>query len=130
MSTNEFFSLHGGILWLAWGVLSLLLIASIRYMKPCYKTNMIIHWVTGLLILLATLVMGIMANSYVTHGHKNKVQRAHIKIASPIYYITLIVVILGLVTLILKKKLAWNSKWILRMILVHKFLGYGLIILS
>lgn len=41
-----------------------------------------------------------------------------------------IVVVLGFIANYIRNKIVWNSKWIVRIILLHKLLGYLLIIVS
>lgn len=55
---------HAWFMWLAWGVLGLLQIASVRYLRVFYRFNMMIHIVSGLIIGAATLIMAFVAYSF------------------------------------------------------------------
>ena len=62
----HFFNIHGCVLWVAWGIVTLLQIASIRYLRPCKKLSYFIHLLTGLVIVIATIVLGIfISNIYI-----------------------------------------------------------------
>ena len=51
----EMFNIHGSYLFPTYGILTLVLISSQRYLKPFKRIGMIIHAVTGIVILLSTL---------------------------------------------------------------------------
>ena len=51
--------LHGWLLWVGWGFLGLVQFMSTRYFKMYWKAYMWIHGITGTLILLITIAMGV-----------------------------------------------------------------------
>lgn len=55
----SFFYVHGYLLWFAWGVLGFWQIASVRYLKPFFKPGAWFHIISGMFILLITLVFSI-----------------------------------------------------------------------
>jgi len=57
----DFYALHGGLMWVAWGILGLIQLSSTRYLKVYWWLNMWIHRIAGTLILTITLTMGILA---------------------------------------------------------------------
>ena len=57
-------------------------------------------------------------------------ENMHGSVGSLVMTGAVIVAVLGFVANIIRNKLVWNSKWIIRMILLHKILGYLLIIIS
>jgi hypothetical protein len=59
-SGRDFYSIHGWLLWAAWGVAGLLQITSIRYMKIFWRFSFIIHLFAGLFMFFTTLVMAIL----------------------------------------------------------------------
>ena len=50
---------HGYLLWVAWGVLGYVQIASSRYLKVFWRSYMWIHRITGFIILIITIVLSI-----------------------------------------------------------------------
>jgi hypothetical protein len=63
--------LHGWLLWSAWGILGMIQLVSVRYLKPynlCLTRlknfGLWLHIVSGLLILLTTLTMSMLAFRY------------------------------------------------------------------
>ena len=67
-----FFYVHGYMLWIAWGVLGFWQIATMRYLKPFFKPSVWFHIISGLFILIVTLVfciLGIAKLYYTVSSH-------------------------------------------------------------
>lgn len=52
---------HGWLMWASWGILALLQVISNRYFKVFWRFNRWVHVVSGMSILIITLVMGLLA---------------------------------------------------------------------
>lgn len=52
---------HGWIMWLSWGFFGFFMIASNRWLKRFYWLHMWIHGFSGMMILILTFVMGLIA---------------------------------------------------------------------
>lgn len=57
----HFFTIHGWQMWAAWSVISILQIASARYLKHKWHFNMWLHRLGAFFILAATLLYGVYA---------------------------------------------------------------------
>ena len=55
----DIYYVHGWAMWSAWGLLGMVQIASIRYGKVYWKYNFIIHLISGLYILIITIILGL-----------------------------------------------------------------------
>jgi hypothetical protein len=53
--TTSFFFRHGLMMYIAWGVMSLVMIISARYLRILYKSRMWIHSISGSLIIITTV---------------------------------------------------------------------------
>jgi len=58
--TSNFFELHAWLMWVTWGVLGFLQLISNRYLKSQWSWHLWMHRITGTLILLSTLILGIL----------------------------------------------------------------------
>lgn len=56
--------LHGWLLWLAWGVLGFVQIASVRWLQVYFKLNLWLHIINGVVIGAFTIIMSIYAINY------------------------------------------------------------------
>ena len=56
---NTLFKLHGGLMWTAWGLISLLQLFSGRWLKKCWKWNMWVHLIMGSISLLLTITFAL-----------------------------------------------------------------------
>jgi len=54
-------TLHAYVMWSAWSILSLMMIISNRYMRAIWKTNQVIHSISGFLIFSFTVGGGVYA---------------------------------------------------------------------
>jgi len=60
VGTFNFYELHGWLMWFTWGILGFLQLASNRYLKSQWTWHLWMHRITGTLILLTTLILGIL----------------------------------------------------------------------
>ena len=130
--------LHGWILWASWGVLGMIQIVSLRYLPSynicCTKTiknfNMLLHLSSGVLILIATLTMSLLALEYYDWTLRWN-QSLHSAFGLGIMFATIFVTLLGFI--------AWlgslyggrrcpNQHKITRVL--HKYIGYILVAFS
>lgn len=56
---SNFYFLHGLSMYIAWGILPILMLISGRYIRHLYKFRMWIHRIVGLIILLTTVGWGL-----------------------------------------------------------------------
>jgi hypothetical protein len=59
MAKISFFLVHGWVMWAAWSLVSILQVATSRYMKHHWTVNMWMHRIGAIFILSATLFYGI-----------------------------------------------------------------------
>jgi hypothetical protein len=60
-STRMFYVIHGWLLWVAWGIFGLIQISTTRYLKTQWRYGMWIHGISGVIIMMLTIVLGLMA---------------------------------------------------------------------
>lgn len=61
----KFYIIHGYFLWFAWGLLGFLQILSTRHIKQYWKTAMWIHRISGVINMLITFILSLLAYNYV-----------------------------------------------------------------
>ena len=57
----SFYFVHGFVFWFAWIIFAFVQIASARYYKHKWETNMVVHAASGTLITFATMFWGFWA---------------------------------------------------------------------
>jgi hypothetical protein len=60
-SKRMFYVIHGWLLWAAWGIFGLVQISTTRYLKAQWRYGMWIHGISGITIMMLTIVLGLMA---------------------------------------------------------------------
>jgi hypothetical protein len=124
----NFFLIHGSAMWLAWGVFSVVQIASNRYMKGSHwDSRMWIHRLSAGIMVAITLFYALYAFGYL--GWK-VLDNAHSYFVFPILALVLIVAALGVVTRSMLRRNKWSTQMALTMKRVHWFFAYLIIILG
>ena len=57
----DFYMFHGLMMWAAWGIFGLVMLATNRYLKVYWRSVMWVHRIAGTLILLITFVVSFLA---------------------------------------------------------------------
>eukprot|EP00347_Sterkiella_histriomuscorum_P024123 403332230 len=118
---------HGWVMWAAWGILGLIQIISNRYLKVYWKANRIVHTLSGVSILILTLVMGLLA---MQKGSWEISKLWHTLMGFIIMVAVGFIVIGGIMTGVQLYAVRWNTQLVLRVKLGHKIFGYILIFVS
>ena len=117
----NFFLLHGWMMWAAWTLFALAMIASNRWLKGSLPgTNMWIHRISGATILLITLVFAIWAWSKIQVVLKND----HSYFVLPVLFLVTPVAIGGVLTRSLLRRVRWNTRLVLRVKCAHRIFAY------
>jgi hypothetical protein len=116
------------MMWGAWTLFAFVQIGTNRYMRGrCYGYSMLIHMISGLTITAITGFFGL--NAYQQMGWiYDSDDGDHLYYAFPVLYGVTVIVIGGFIAQFSNKMLKWNTKMVLRLKMVHKFLSYILII--
>jgi len=126
MAGFDFFLWHGVCLTIAWTLFALVQISTNRYMKGTnWKTHMWIHRISGLIITVVTLVFAFWALSKV--GWKFLSMKPHAWAAVIVLSCVLLIVMGGVLTRSMLRRLVWNTKTALLIKRVHKIGAYSLI---
>ena len=131
--------IHGWLLWASWGVLGMMQIVSIRYMRTftaCDKIiknfNMLLHISGGILILVITLTMTVLAikkYNWALHWNMN----LHSAFGLAVMIAVVVITVLGFLTWL---SILFNSnpfwRWVRRFKVknAHRYLGFALILFS
>ena len=96
---------HGWLMWVSWGFFGFMMIASNRWLKRFYWINMWIHGFSGMMILIITFVMGLIAVEDL--GWKIDTKTPHAVIGFVVLCIVGVIVIAGFTTRFMQEKLRW-----------------------
>ena len=121
--TPMFWKLHGAFLYAVWGWLSLIAILSNRHFRH-YPGSHIVHSLAGLTILIVTIVFSAIALK------KSKPHYAHKTIGTIILALVCLQAVGGLTLKAMMNTLRWRTRAILLSKLMHRLLGWSLLILS
>ncbi|CDW77376.1 UNKNOWN [Stylonychia lemnae] len=116
---GAFFRIHGWILWLTWGPLAMIQLTTTRYLKAM-SYGIQIHMITGILNLVCTLSLGILAakeNQWVIGEHP------HAKIG---YTIIASIVFICLTGVIMRLRIFKR----VRIYQIHKIFGYTFLVFA
>jgi hypothetical protein len=110
-------------MWTAWGVLSILQLASNRYLKTNWKINMWIHRITGTIILLITFVLGFLALA-----KKNWTidKDLHNVSGFIILVVVLILVLGGVFSRSMMNRIRWNTPLLLKIKFGHRVIIFAI----
>lgn len=122
---SNFFVIHGWLMWAAWGILGFLQLTATRYITPFWKVHMWIHRVTGIIILVITLVLGIMAIKEAGNGVVNT---GHNVIGIVVIIMVGLTTLEGFFTRFWLNYRRWSSIEALRAKLVHRVTTYFMIL--
>ena len=115
-STIDIYYLHGWFMWSAWGILGMVQIASIRYGKFYWRYNFIIHLISGLYILIITIILSLFL---IRELDWEIINLTHNAIGFLILLVVGIIVIVGLITKYLMSN-AHKSKLMLKVKYAHR----------
>lgn len=112
-------------MWASWGILGLIQIINMRYLKQFWKDSMIIHRITGLLIWFATIVMCILVLKKVNF----KIAKGlHPIIGLSVFIAVGIIALGGFAARSTMQRMRWNTSRIILIKTSHRFFSYLLII--
>jgi hypothetical protein len=108
---------HGWVLWAVWFILGLIMVLSNRYMKVFWKAHMWIHRVSGLLMLILTIVFA----SIIIKDKGGEIEdNPHSIIGIVILAVVIFTALFGLFTRNKMDSMRWNTIWIIRFKNLHK----------
>mmetsp|Transcript_29997 Transcript_29997/g.26567 ORF Transcript_29997/g.26567 Transcript_29997/m.26567 type:complete len:274 (-) Transcript_29997:1377-2198(-) len=127
---DMYYKLHAIFFYIAWSILTFILIVSGRFMRHLYNFRMIIHASTGLLITLNTVIMVIFALTIYVPARRPVTKYKHNPLGISVMVISIIQTVGGLILQNLYSNLKWNSMISIRVKKFHQIVGYILIIIS
>ncbi len=127
IGTYDFFKLHGWLMWLTWGVLGFLQLASNRYLKSQWAWHLWMHRITGTIILLMTLGLGIL--SIKEYGW-SVYPAIHNIIGVIVISVVTLITLGGVFTRSRMMRLKWNTSKMLKIKRGHQLFGYIIIIIT
>jgi hypothetical protein len=115
-------------MFIGWGVFGMVQVVSTRYLRAYWKVNMWLHRISGTIILLVTIALGIvgikMADWELTG------ETPHTVIGLIILFATFFVAVGGVFARSRARRLEWKTIVIHRVRGIHKFAGRIMIILG
>lgn len=127
IGTFNFFELHGWLMWFTWGFLGFLQIVSNRYLKSQWSWHLWMHRITGTLILLTTLVLGILT---IKESGWSVYPSPHNIIGVIVISIVTLITLGGVFTRSRMMRLKWNTSTMLKIKRGHKLFGYIILIIT
>lgn len=124
---NKHFQCHGYMMWISWTLISMLQLWTNRYWVHHWKWRQPLHSVLGILAGILSLIAGIIAIKNTGGWYFDYLHNAS---GIVFYFLTILLVLGGIVTLLNRKYLAkpWQTKSMLMGTKVHKYFGYLIII--
>jgi hypothetical protein len=123
----NWFLLHGWMLWAAWTIFAIVQIASTRWLKGSIPgTNMWVHRINGMLIIVITLTFAIWAWNKLGWTILNN---EHSYFVFPVLFLVLVVAALGIASRSCMRRTVWNTKKALCVKNIHRAVAY-LVLLS
>ncbi len=114
-------------MWLTWGVLGFLQLASNRYLKSQWTWHLWMHRITGTIILLMTLGLGIL--SIKEYGW-SVYPAPHNIIGVIVISVVTLITLGGVFTRSRMMRLKWNTSKMLKIKRGHQLFGYIIIIIT
>ena len=124
------FILHGIMMWTTWGLFALIQIISQRHLKgTLWRQSFWVHAITGSLLYLIQFSFALYGSN-LHYGYRSKQTSTHSTVVTPTYTASALAVVLGILVHIqaFLDKLEWNTKALIMIRLIHKFVGYLFII--
>lgn len=118
-------------MWLSWAVIGLLQIYTNRYWAKNWRWNKKVHAILGFASMALVVTAGFIALK--TGGWTiNSSSSLHAKSGFCIFIMGLTLMLGGIIAANLRlfAPLPWNTKWILRVGMVHRWFGWGVILTS
>ena len=128
---NLQYYLHGIMMWTTWALIGLLQICTNRYWKTNWRWNRILHAILGVVSMGLTIAAAMIALS-VGGWTISSESSLHAKFGLTIFIMGITLMFGGITALIVRVKvnMAWNTKTVLRIGMVHRWYGWGLVIVS
>ena len=124
----NFFLLHGWLLWSAWSIFGLIQVSSNRYFKgACWKRTMMMHRISGMVILVLTLYYA--AKAWSTLGWK-VIPNLHSVFVFPVLGLIVLIAFGGIFTRSRLRRSVWQTKGALMIKNIHKGFAYFVLIWS
>lgn len=123
----DFFTIHGWVMWAAWGVLGAIMLISNRYMKSFFRAHIWVHIVSGIFILIGTYIVGFIAMEELGWDIANL---PHTIVGFIILVLVGLIVIGGIIAKFTMVTYKWKTKGLLINKYGHKFFGYFMIAFS
>ena len=122
----NWFLLHGWMMWAAWTIFAIVQISSTRWLKGTLPgTNIWIHRINGMLIIVITLTFAIWAWRKVGMIINNE----HSYFVFPVLFLVVIVAAFGIASRSAMRRAVWNTKCALCIKNTHRVIAY-LVLLS
>jgi hypothetical protein len=127
IQSNILYIVHGYVLWFAWGILGFMQIASSRYLKVYWKCAMWLHRISGVLIVLMTLALSLVAFKVTDWEVQDGL---HVILGFIVLLLCAILAIGGFIARWTMEKMSWNTQKMLWIRFGHRFLGYIMLAVS
>jgi flagellar biosynthesis protein FliQ len=114
---TNFFVVHGWLMWTAWGIFGLLQIISNRYLMNLWRFHIWVHIISGIYILVISLVTGFLAFSKTNWQVNNN---SHDVIGIIVMSGVCVIVLLGFLGRWLMNKLRWHTNAALKIKKIHR----------
>ena len=109
--------LHGWLLWVGWGILGFIQVVSNRYLKNYFRIYMWIHRITGTLILLITIAMGITG---IRRLDWQLVNDGHYIIGLIVFFMVFFIAVGGVAARSRTRRIKWDTKGVITNKFGHK----------
>lgn len=124
---SDVYFIHGILLWVAWGILGLLQLASNRYLKHYWKASMWIHRISGIIIWGTTVAMAM----WVIVEDNWKIKKGlHPALGLGILIAVSLPALGGILSRRTSDHSRWNTASFLKVKLGHKLFGYLILFVS
>ncbi len=97
---------HGFLMWTSWGLLGLFQLITNRYMKVFWKFNRLLHALSGILMLIITLTMGILG---IQHSYNQILVGWHYIMGFIVLCLVSLIVIGGIMNSVILNTLRWKT---------------------
>lgn len=111
-----FYLIHGWLMWVTWGLLGLLQLASNRYLKPFWQVNKLFHALSGSAMLILTFVFGILA---IKNLGWHMVFDFHNLMGLAVIFVVGFIVLGGFAITYMQLNIEWRTVLMLKAKLVH-----------
>ena len=128
---NPSYYTHGFFMWGTWALIGLLQIYTNRYWRKHWRWNKIVHAILGLFSMALVITAGFIALN-LGGWTINSNSSMHAKAGFVIFISGLVLMLGGMIANIVRLfiNMRWNTKWVLRIGMTHRYFGWSIILVS